>query len=412
VTSQRARSLVLALGLALSAAFLHQAGQAYRTGVSGDYYQFWVVGQALSSMDLTNPYAPEARRQIGEEFWQRARGGEQGDYAKSARYRRDRLEPAGTPFLYTVFRAVSSGRYETDYQVFRWASLLAYVLGVAAIFRVLGASLPMAGLFVLATTEWFWPFRIEVAHANVNQLQVGALGAVALARSRLDERKGAALAGALLGLLLCFKPNLLYSVGLLFGFWALCGPTRVLSHAAAGAVAGAGLAFVSSAFFFGSPGCWADWLAASREILQSSDYAWRSLPGLLGVSPPGWAFWLAGVSLCIPVLLLASRGRPHASSDVRRELQMLALGGVVLVLTAPVVHVHYFVLCVPMLACAFASPSGWRLGKLGLRQAVAAVALLLMGGLFGAHFTLWPFAGAALLYGVGLTELATSEGST
>lgn len=407
--SQRERSLVLALGLALSILFLHHVYSSYRSGVSGDYYQFWVVGQAIATSGVTNPYSSPAREQIGEEFWQRSRVSEQSEYAKAARYRRDRLEPAGTPFLYTVFRAISTGRYETDYEIYRWISLLCYGLGLIAITKVLGLSLPLAGLFILATTEWFWPFRIEIAHANVNQLQIGALGALAFARTRLRERHGAALAGLLLGLLLSFKPNLLYSGLLLFGFWLVRGQTRVLVAALAGFAGGVLLAVASSALFFGSLGCWSDWLRGSAEILGSPDYLRRSLPRLLGFAPPAWSLWVGGAALCAPLLVAAARGRKEGASTPTHELLMLAAGPVVLVLSSPVVHVHYFVLCVPMLACAFASPSKRIIAGLGLRQLLAMAALLLMGGIFGAHFTLWPFLGAALLYGVALMEVMAPD---
>jgi hypothetical protein len=410
--SQRERSLVLALGLALSIVFLHHAHAQYRTGVSGDYYQFWVVAQAISTAGVTNPYTSEARKEIAEEFWQRSRGSDQSEYAKAARYRRDRLEPAGTPFLYTAFRAISTGHYETDYEIYRWLSLLAYVFGVVAITRVLGLSLPLAALLILATTEWFWPFRIEIAHANVNQLQVGGIGAIVLARARLPERPGAVLAGLLLGLGLCFKPNLLYSAVLLFGFWLVRGQARTLLFAGAGLAAGVAVAAISAALFFGGPACWSDWWRGSAEILQSPDYLRRSLPRLLGFSPPLWSMWAAGAALCAPLLWRASRARESHESEPAQELLMLAAGAVVLVLSAPVVHVHYFVLCVPMLVVALAAPKPrWSLGGLGPRHGVAIAALLLMGGIFGAHFTLWPFLAAAMLYGVALVEAVPTQAS-
>ena len=68
-----------------------------------DFYQFWVVGQAVTSMDIGNIYAEEARRRIGAEFYRRASQQEDSERFYIAAYNRKVLETYSTPFLYLYF---------------------------------------------------------------------------------------------------------------------------------------------------------------------------------------------------------------------------------------------------------------------------------------------------------------------
>ena len=87
----------------------------WRSSDPYDYYQFWVVGQAISSMKLDNIYSPSDRIKISREFQSRAEHSDSNLFKKGAKTRKI-LEPGGTPFLYAVFYMASIGSYDFDYE--------------------------------------------------------------------------------------------------------------------------------------------------------------------------------------------------------------------------------------------------------------------------------------------------------
>ena len=102
-----------------------------------DFYQFWVVGQEVATGQSGDVYSDLERRRIGRRYLNQARGADDPTRRKTAEHRAV-LDTFSTPFLYTVFGALSSGDYARDLSRYRALSLLFVVLSVAALCRLLG----------------------------------------------------------------------------------------------------------------------------------------------------------------------------------------------------------------------------------------------------------------------------------
>src|SRR6266498_718645 len=78
-----------------------------------DFYQFWVVGQALNRPGVTNWYSEQGHRGLGAEFLELARQAGDPLQLAVARFRQE-LQIYSSPFLYATFRMFSTGNYATD----------------------------------------------------------------------------------------------------------------------------------------------------------------------------------------------------------------------------------------------------------------------------------------------------------
>jgi hypothetical protein len=123
--------LLVAVLCGLTAAW---ADNEYSAGF--DFYQFWVVGQALGQPEVGNVYADAERRRIGATFLEQARAGDTPRQLAVAEVR-PVLETYSTPFLYATFRFFSTGNYETDYRNYRLIQLALLVAGLAMLCRTL-----------------------------------------------------------------------------------------------------------------------------------------------------------------------------------------------------------------------------------------------------------------------------------
>ena len=245
-----------------------------------DYYQFWVVGRAVAAKETHDVYSDGERRRLGEEYWQRAladakekrpAGSDASTQTpptrrlQAARQRRE-LETYSTPWFYTLFGVFGGADYDRSQDAFQRASLVAYVAAILLLARLLGFSVAAAALSVAALLQWFNPFVDDVIAGNVNRLQLFVL-AIFLwieCRGRFPARH--AVAGALLGALLAFKPNLAAVAAVVVLGWAVAGEKRRLVQSLAGQVFGVIACVLASAWFFGSL---APWSASGRSPVPS-----------------------------------------------------------------------------------------------------------------------------------------------
>ncbi len=422
--SPRASPLSLLVGLLLIATLAQGLFYAQRWD-SYDFYQFWVVGQAVRDPGTGDVWSQAERERLGREWHQAALHdqapgpGRPADKRALAASRRQVLETYSTPWLYTLFGAAASGRYEVDLRRFQVFSLAALVLAAAALARTAGLSWAPVALFVCLVVGWFAPTVSDTQVGNVNRLQV-ALVALYLwigGRERLAGRD--LLAGVVLGLAAMFKPNLAFPILTLGMGWVLLGRWRKLVLQGAGTALGALAAFVLSGLWFGSAGAWRQWSAVLGELMGEYDHALsrgnfalaRLLGDSTGIESGGL---LALLFLGSLAAALAVRRRAVAATsrpDGREDLLLAGLGGAISVLTAKLAWLHYFLLVLPLAAALLASAASAN------RRVIAAVALLLVA--------LEPFkdllrlegtepvcatlvcGGALLLYLLGLFELAT-----
>jgi hypothetical protein len=380
-----------------------------------DYYQFWVVGQATKSMDLTNIYGDQDRHRIGEYFFDEARLNKASLHLLSAAKYRRFITPAGTPFLYSVFRLVSTGNYDLDYAIFRISSFAAFLLSIIVLCEMFLIPWLVTVVLLLFFTQLFGPFRLDVMEGNINQIQVGIITFILWLRARKKGCWAESVSGVILGLLIMFKPNL----APLFIF-ILMGTFFAKSHKQAFILAGSSgiglaLGYGLPMLLFGRVCNWEQWIAAFPKMVFSSDYFKRSFLGLFfGVHSMSVFLIFASLLVLGPFLLMYIKSRSSRGYYQYADVDhiMMGLGVCVYLLASTLVHFHYFALIVPFLLFLFRP---WR-GERDLKSVFLGIAVFVLmdiralsiGDGNDPFYSDWRFAfiGVVILYGWALYQLA------
>jgi hypothetical protein len=345
--------VLLALALALSG--LARAWDLGRRSAGLDFYQFWVVAQVAGRDDVANVYGDEERARVGEEFFQRSRTDEDSERRRVVAQPWRVLVPLGTPLLYTAFRPFSGGSYEGGYLAFRLVSLIACAAGLIAIARRVGHGGAAALLFLAFVAHSFQPLKSDIRVGNVNEVQVGVMAAYLWLASRAEGSRVQVVAGAVLALLVGFKPNLLPAVPLLAAGWFLRGRRRKLALQAMGLAAGAVLGGLLPLLTFGTLQAWPDWLTYLAALPPSTiplGYGNMGLGRLLfeaaGVDVA--ALLAAGTMAAVLASLWRSRPRSADQPPVPAAVEdtaLLGAGSLVSLLSSPMVWLHYLLLALP-----------------------------------------------------------------
>ena len=333
-----------------------------------DYYQFWLVGEAGSKVEITNIYSPEGREslaQFGRELL--AADPSSKRLAAAVGYRRT-IETFSTPFLYLALRSVSTGNYDVDLDLFHAFSLACFAFAIMRLCRSCGYGWRTTCLVLLALLTCSDPLASDTRVANVNQIQLAGIAAYLWL---LDDRSPVlrqAVAGLLLAVLILFKPTL----GLVFVFlamgWVADRRWRTLSIQSIAIGIGSTLAVVSSSIFLGSTRAWLDWMAALPDLESAADVSVRignfcisriatelgapevSMPLLAAtVLGTAWVVW-SGIrrfgTLQGPQRSAYEDGR--AEQQRERDYLMLALACAASVVALRLVWVHYYLLVLPL----------------------------------------------------------------
>ena len=403
---------VLLLAAFLAGAGLVETWNLGRRAPGLDFHQFWVVAQVVGRADVPNVYGDEERARIGAEFVRRSLTDEDSERRRAAARPWQVLEPTATPLLYAAFRPLSGGSYEGDFLVFRTLSLIAVVAGVMALALLLGHSPATALLLLAGVTLAFRPLKTDVHVGNVNAIQLGVVAGYLWLSSRRDGARRQLLAGALLAVLVLFKPNLLAVLPLLALTWTLHGRHRKLALQAAGALLGGFLALALTAAVFGSLLAWRDWLEYLRALPPAKiplRYGNVGLERLIdettGLRLAPWlAVLFTGIALAC---VWAGRPRGPAAPDeeapraAAQDTAAVASGCLVYLLSAPMVWLHYLLLGLPAAMLLLrGTPGGGPASD--VRRLLAALALLAIA--------VDPVADLALMYDMAHQAVLTSAG--
>jgi hypothetical protein len=387
-----------------------------------DFHQFWVTGQALKTMNVSNIYSDRVQRTVTLEFKQRASA------FRSERLRRramgaNKLNYTGTPMLMAFLNVVCSGDFDEDVQRFRIASILLYSGGILLLAAALGFSGAAALLFLVAFTTFFWPFQMNMIVANVSGAQAGAFMMIlALLRGASPQRQG--LIGFLLGMLNLLKPTVPPAVLLLLVGFAADRRWREAAWFSAGLVVAAVLGIAIPWMAFGPACTWLNWRAAMPAACFTP---WGLTGGflakLLGVTNPAvYGFFSLALIVAAAALVLRTGHRIRLKDHQRwlRDAGAAALGALIVLLSSPIVRSHYFVAAV---AAALISlrPGGVPGGAGAFRTTLRLLAVFLLAahptlrrlGLTNwPHHSLWTFTGVWILAGLLVWErLAASGGA-
>jgi hypothetical protein len=333
-------------------------------GPGGDYYQFWLVGRAVSNLGIRNVYTTENRKALtnfGQEL-ARSDPSRSKRLAVSAQLRRRMIQTFSTPFLYAVIGSVSTGDYERDFDAYLDLCLVALLLSIFVVGHLLGFSAVECMLFAAVLLVCSAPLSSDLWWGNVNQIQLGGLALYLLSR-RWPDLPGADVSGGfLLGLLVAFKPTLA-AIPLVLGLaWVLERRGGTLWRHAAGAAVGLGFAFVVGCRFLGSWAAWQNWLA----VLPTIDHftPWQGNYSLARMLTEAWGRGFAGVQPTSALVLLGSVGATalllwrsrlgvpldaaHRRRWFERDLGAAILGSGISVVSLNLVWEHYYLLLIPL----------------------------------------------------------------
>ena len=296
-----------------------------------DFYIYYVNSQLASRADVDNIYSQETQARIGEEYYERAqRSG--SELRKFDATRRRRLDNVSSPFLYTALRWVSRD-YDFALQQYHVLVLAAFIGGFVLICRRVRLSWPSTLFLLAAVLLWYRGFEADLRVGNVNSLQLLAIGAFLWSPPFL--------AGAILGLLVAFKPNLILIVLLL----ALSRDWKRLRVEIAGGATGVVVAILTAALSYGSWRVWLQWVTAANEFwgrLQTREER-NVAPALALFQEHGT--WLSYVIAAVLIAIVWSVIWRKKKTD---DVLLTGLAILIYLISAPVVWLHYMVLVLPV----------------------------------------------------------------
>ena len=324
---KRALLTIAAAAVALFA--LYRFWQEHHRAAGLDFYIYFVAGQLAGRADVENIYAPEVQDRVGEEYFERGqRSG--SEIRKYDATRRRRLDNVSSPFLYSTLRWVSRD-YDRALLQYHLVVLAVFIAGVLLICRRVGLPWWYALLLLAGLLLFYRGFEADLRVGNVNSLQFFAL-AVAFWAPPL-------LAGAIMGMLLCFKPNLILVALLL----AVSHDRQTLKRETIGGAIGGLIAFTVAAISYG-PRAWLQWITAANEF-------WHRLPTRTerNVTPllevfhryGEWVGYVVAAVLTLAVCAVLWRTKR------RDDVLVAGLGALIYLLSGTVVWLHYMVLALP-----------------------------------------------------------------
>lgn len=389
---------LILLSLAVSQAWHINYGRS--AGI--DFYQFWLVGGAVGQASFSGAYSLEGRRELTRMGMEIAAQPGASKRLASAVGTRNIFENFSTPFLYSSFRWLNTGRYDRDYLRFQLLCFGALIAAVVFFCRALDYD-PAPSFFVLLSVVLgFRPALSDLLVGNVTRLELGGI-ALALGLSRSSRPWRVAAAGAVLGLVLLFKPNVLFAVLLLFFFWLVDRRWARLAWHAVGLGLGSLAAGAVTWIHWGSLRPWFDWVGAmdrieSESVLASSAGNFGLARALMEMGWPDPSLALTGAltAAAAAAIWLGSRRngaenqsgaratRTEGRALFEAELLTAAAGLGIPLLGFRLAWMHYFVLALPLMICALrpgAPPLTAGAAGRALRWIVAiAGTLLLFGG--------------------------------
>jgi hypothetical protein len=219
-------------------------------------------------MKLDNIYSLSDRIKIGHQFQNIAQQSASDLFKKGAKTR-EILEPGGTAFLYAVFYLASAGSYDFDYKIFRLSSLVLYIGSIVALAIILKFPIRGLALVTIFFTQSFWPFQIDAEFGNVGQLQAGCLILFLLCQ-KMNGCFYYFMGGLVIGLLVLFKPTLIFCILLLSIFWYMEGKLKKLSVEFAGIGTALAIGSILPRLLFDHTCTWQSWYESYPSILYTN----------------------------------------------------------------------------------------------------------------------------------------------
>ncbi len=393
-------------------------------GVGMDFYQFRWVPFVARNRGMQDFYTRENRMLISERSMVHVATSKLSSAEYSAAMSNERMYKggmgaSGTPFFYSLFGYFRTNNYDEDLKRFRVALLIVSELSILLFCAGLSYSLTRTVAMMALFSYWFKPFAGLLEVANVNHLQIGFICACAVIARMKGRYVGPALAGAVMGLALMFKPNPIFAAALFYLVFLARRDFIGFAAASVTTLMSAGAAFVLSSMYFGGTACWLSWITRTSGALKVGTDWNLSLAANIWI----WTgvntefILLGGLMLLASFLILHPRRAVRSSGDsgaqaFDRTVMVLGLGLVIPLVAFRVTWEHHYTLAIPMILFALRPTPDRPNQRLRYVLAILAVALLFnLPDFFsmprdGTTVVLMFISGGLILLYLGLTELA------
>jgi Glycosyltransferase family 87 len=357
-----------------------------------DFFTSWTISRAVSTGHIAHIYSPESQREMGllainEASLPTASASQRRATEIVTQHYNGRIDAPGTPFIYAAIGAVSSGNYTADQKRFVSLCTICLVLSMLILKNVLRFSWLEFSLLVLFVATDYMPVLSDMGVGNVNEIQLLAIVLFIF----FTARNQPLLSGLAIGAATMFKPITALVLLLALVAGVADREYRQLARMLLGCSIGTLTSFLLSVAFFGTPTIWVEFVRSLSQTLNGVSYPLQfgnfSLSALLfGTTRAG--------SSAIPLLLVgafswllfATRVTPDQAAErsdeltARRTHTALAVGGggcAIMLLSSPLVWLHYYLLLLPLSLYVIHSVSGDAsnvfAGKVGMRSVAALV---------------------------------------
>lgn len=329
------RIVLTALALVVAIYAVARTWREHERAAGYDFYIYFVNAQLAGRSDIPNIYDRDEQSRIGEEYYERA----QRTTSELRRFdatRRRFLDSVSSPFLYTCLGWVSRD-YDFALKQDHILVFLAFLAGCLFVARAARLSWATALFLIAALLLWYRGFEADLRVGNVSSLQLFMLGASLLSPP--------VLAGAIAGLLVAFKPNLILVPLLLTIARIAARRWERLRLELLGGIAGVVIAICAAAFRYGSFRIWLQWIARANEFYHRlPTRGERNVTPLLALfhEHGAVASYIVAALLTIIAAFAIWRGRS------RDDVLIVGVAILIYLISATVVWLHYMVLVVPV----------------------------------------------------------------
>jgi hypothetical protein len=330
-----------------------------------DFYHLWTYAQEIRGSGVPDFYSNEFAGFVEEKYLQEALKGEGGSRFRTAAlwnaemYKPGHL-PDSTPLLYASLATLSSGDYDRDLAVFQFASTLIFCLSIYVIGRALGNNISTVLIAISFIFLCWSSFHSDTEVANLARIQSGFLGTCILIWRYFDNRFAVILGGALLGISVLLKPNIIgVPIGLAI-VWFFRRHYYKLIFVIAGAFLGGLIALIYSAVYYGSLTCWLNWFQVLVDVQknaspnEANNLSLARLVGHYFGIDVSMAIFLGLLSSLILCCWLARRKEVQihtnsAATEFIEDLLGMGAGLIMMFMAYNIVWDHYFLLLAPVL---------------------------------------------------------------
>lgn len=368
-------------------------------GEAIDFYNFWMVPQAIKDLKTIDIYEFENQPAIGTFYFNKYNGkakyltdrsnyspfssdpnfdirkdymSTNGQYfyftdpmvevpilERVSAFRRTFPDMTATPFLYAVVSLFETGNFERDYSMFRIYGLVSVILALIVFCNVLQFSAAHTFLISTSILFFFYPLRQDVSAGNVMNAQLG-LVAIAIWFYSKHKPWSALVFGAFVAVSSLYKPSTLFILPCVTLYWALRKDWWSIGQSFLGTTVGACLAFLATRIFFGSFSPWLRWYElVFKKILNRDDY----ISEMTNYSPAQFFFQIFGgnmflygllftalsILLIVFALFRSSRGDDSPSEDTKNIFLIVALSCAAMMVSSKLVWQFYQVSYLPLL---------------------------------------------------------------